>query len=362
MQTIKELSKTYAKTLTFLQQWQEESHLHHFYSFHNMELHDLEDITKEFLDGQWDAPMTNYFTDKLYAFAVDGSGGYYAFWVYPDLDKKAPIIYLDSHGDYAYLADSFELYFKTFLKDVKSKDLDEYEYKLESSVERYEDKNDVELDENKIEEMLTKDLDLFENKMNQLIGLDKISDEAIDHPSLDLWWNRVLLKSREFYYLGSELSDITQLPKMLRVLSGFIYSDVETLEKPKIIEAFRENHPKFYATKMFEDWAKVKTTTDEKDILYIEFIEYQLRACLDSSSIYEYMDAYFLMALVRVRCEKGLSKQTLINILNKINTDLTNNNEIDMLRTTLDVITGVSIPEKNTPEYKMFEYFLGRRE
>jgi len=354
--TLSLLNKKYAKTLTFLQQWQDQSHLHCFYGFHNMELHDLEDITEEFLAGQWDADMTKYFDDKLYAFAVDGSGGYYAFWVYPELDKEAPIVYLDSHGGYAYVSDSFELYFKNFLKDVRSKELDEYEYKLESSVESYEDDNNVELDGHQIEDMLARDLALFEDKMNQFIGLDKISDEPVSHLRFDLWWSKVLIKSSELYFLKGELNDTMQLPKMLRILNNLIYTDSEPLDKSNVIKAFKENNPKFYDTELFQQWAKVEATADDKDTVYIESVEYTLRATIKNYP--EHFGSNGIRYVIKDIGEKDIKKKTLIDILDKIKVKFDKNTPSYIFITdTVNLMNGLVIPQKGTEEYGFFEFF-----
>ena len=92
--------------------------------------------------------LSPFLKDQFYAFAVDGSGGYYAFWVTAEATEEYPVVLIDSEGEHDYLAPSLW----QFIHNIpKNPNLTEYlnEY-YDDMIDDYNELHGVELSQKEI--------------------------------------------------------------------------------------------------------------------------------------------------------------------------------------------------------------------
>jgi len=104
------------------------------------------EFVKEIEIFEWKKYFPDYsshldkFKDKFYTIAVDGAGGNYVLWYYPQLQTNPPVILFDSEGGIKFIANSYQEFLYSFVNDEYrnfSSILDDYRDFLENKKNGY---------------------------------------------------------------------------------------------------------------------------------------------------------------------------------------------------------------------------------
>ena len=167
-----QLSKPSKQAHQFLINWEKKKSILDLNKLLNMQI--LTKTERVEFEEYFSFILRQFFKDQFYAFAVDGAGGYYAFWITPDGSNEYPLVFIDSEGEHEYLAPSLWHYIRNIPKELTvSSDLHEY---LDDMIDDYQEEHGKELSK---EEMKTKLLETLKQFQTDSEKLEKSSPSDI---------------------------------------------------------------------------------------------------------------------------------------------------------------------------------------
>ncbi len=261
---MQKLQEQYNAILDFFNVWQDEWHLYDLQNFHDTEYFlPLEE--SRFLQEQFDTDLSVYFKDKFISFAVDGAGGEYCFWLYPEFEWEPPIVFLDGHGEQQFLAGSLNDFVNKMMNDIGFRGgwLGEYddwqeffkEEHLWDLVESYEEEKNEEISVEEVENLFYKERALFKERASQVITL-KTTKEIVDginkHPDFNEFMHFVYKKNKEIYrVIPFPQESYSQVIDNYRRMQSINFSEYVLI---RTITNNRTYQPQFYNAVEFQEW------------------------------------------------------------------------------------------------------------
>lgn len=196
--------KQYEPIFELLYNWQEDWHLYNILTFHDTQFYKLEE--ESFIDC-WGKDSRTYFEDKFVAFAYDGGGGHFCFWLYPDLVGEPPIVFIDGHGEQEFLASNLADFVNRMINELdfcggwisKGDDVEETFKEMRwELVDNYQEHKNKEITEDEVEVLFKKDRALFKEKAGEIISYkttEQIKKDFDKHPNFDEWIKKAGLSS-----------------------------------------------------------------------------------------------------------------------------------------------------------------------
>ena len=170
----------------FLLDWSESFEVFDLVRLFSMEVWN----TMEAYDARMMFPDSGFDEKKhgvFVSFAVDGAGGHYLLWYYPNMEKEPSVVFISSYGEMLFLAPSLNEYICTLPKCLnydlselreKLKDYEEWEeldlYDISSD---YEEKYGLEISEKELVLLLQKDIEKYVKKAHELLSYRNYNDE-----------------------------------------------------------------------------------------------------------------------------------------------------------------------------------------
>ena len=262
------VSKKTQEILHFLHQWSEAEHIYQLMMFHNMEVYDeLEE--NPFLEKYWDVDLSPYFPDTFYEFSTEGGTGYFAFWLYPELQGEPPVVHISNYGEEVTLL-------AASLNDLVCKMIHNMgfnggwhcegvngtptEEDLEELYDEITDDYKEDISVEKAKELVQKNMRSFKENAEQVIELiseDQVISNIKKHPNPAIRHMQYQLKNNELLYLKHEIKDEKEFSQLLDYCKKSIKSEYEEIfTKEKVIATVKLGYPEYYKTKLFQDWIK----------------------------------------------------------------------------------------------------------
>ena len=285
-------SKKTQELLTFLYQWQHKDpyHIYNLNSLYALEF--IDELEKfDLLESYYDYDLSSYFKDEFIAFAVDGAGGYFCFWIYPELEGEPPIIHNDGHGKSKLLAASFHDFACRMVYEVNfdgDKELDEDI--IWDLAEYYDEANSKDIDKDEANLLIAKDRKLFKNNIHNIASLlteDDVKNNLMKTPSFIVKDAQFLVKSLELYILtGKEISCDEDLEKVLKHFEAEFTNGVELYDKEILLSGFKGNYPNYWKSKKVQNWINFIENLTEKDkkLLFLARIETYIKNLKDNDT------------------------------------------------------------------------------
>ena len=262
---MKNLQKQYKPIFDFLHHWQNEWHLYDLMNFHSTEFYSpLEEF--DFLESHFDFDLTPFFKDKFISFAVDGAGGHYCFWVYPDLVGEPPIAYFDGHGEQEFLASNLNDFVIRMINELgfcggwlcEDDDVEKtFKENLWELVNNYQEEKGKEITEKEAEKLFLEDRKLFKDKASKIITLkttNQIKSAFKKHPNFDKWITKVQEKNDTLFKKKQstikELSVEEQIKGYDEIVKNKFFS------KKELVAVLKSEKPELYKTAAFQKWMK----------------------------------------------------------------------------------------------------------
>lgn len=195
----KEINKQDIKILELLNSWEKKEEFYNLFSIHYFVLDEKFEEYRDlnFLLGEKNAQKHR---NELLSFGSYETGGSFCLWYYPELETKAPVVYIGDCGELAFVAPSFQDFVCLLSKgklicaggnDVNSNsilhqwgDFDDFDEQLDELAEE----NDISI--KKAEKKLNKSLIKFRKFISEEITCRKekeIFEDVNAHPIFAKW-------------------------------------------------------------------------------------------------------------------------------------------------------------------------------
>ena len=202
---IKLSSKT-KEILDFLTKWQNEKRIFDLEYGNSMYFCECEEEDVDIIaNGYFGCDLSKYFQDKFYGFGIDGAGGYYALWFYPNLDREPPVVMLDSEGQLEILASNTEEFLSRLVNNIffwdnknYNEEYEETENKYDDLIDAYEETFDKEVSEEEFIVLIEEERKILFDRASEFIEI-KPDDEILKnfnlHPDIKKWVDEVSKKA-----------------------------------------------------------------------------------------------------------------------------------------------------------------------
>ena len=258
------LQKQYKPILDFLHHWQNEWHLYDLMYFHSTAYYyPLEEF--QFLK-YFDFDLTPFFNDKFISFAVDGGGGHYCFWLYPELVGEPPILYFDGHGEQAFLASNLNDFVNIMINELdfcggwicEGDDVAEtFKENLWELVNNYQEEKGKEITEEEAEKLFFEDRKLFKEKASKVISFKstkQIKSAFKKQPNFDDWINKVQEKNDALYKDKQSKVKEQSVEEQIEGYDGIVKDKI--FSKQEVVSLVKSLKPELYKTSAFQEWMK----------------------------------------------------------------------------------------------------------